>query len=41
MSEKATQLMIEAMKNSNRLQNKILELIESDKGFDTGNINFG
>lgn len=41
MSEKATQLMIEAMKNSNRLQNKILELTESGKDFDTGNIDFG
>lgn len=41
MSEKATNLMIEAMKNSKRLQDKIFELTESGKDFDTGNIDFG
>lgn len=41
MSKKATKLMIEAMKNSKKLQNTILELTEPGEDFDTGKFNFG
>lgn len=40
MSEKATSLMIEAMKKSKHLQEKILKLTESGKDFDTGDMDF-
>ena len=41
MSKKATELIIEAIKNSKKLQNKILELTEPGKDFDTGDDDFG
>lgn len=41
MSPQATKLIIEAMKNSEELQNKILALTESGKNFDTGKFDFG
>ena len=41
MSKKATELIIEAMKNSKKLQNKILELTELGEDFDTGDDDFG
>lgn len=41
MSKKATELIIEAMKNSKKLKNTILELTEPGKDFDTGKFNFG
>ncbi len=41
MSKKATELIIEAMKNSKKLKNTILELTESGEDFDTGKFNFG
>lgn len=41
MSPQATKLIVEAMKNSEELQNKILALTESGKDFDTGKFDFG
>lgn len=41
MSKKASKLIVEAMKNSEKLHNKILELTESGKNFDTGKFDFG
>lgn len=40
MSKKATMLMIEAMQNSKHLQDKILELTQSGRDFDTGIFSF-
>ncbi len=41
MSKKATELIIEAMKNSKKLKNTILELTEPGEDFDTGDDDFG
>ena len=41
MSKKATALIIKVMKNSQKLNNKILELTESGKDFDTDQFDFG
>ena len=40
MSKKATELIIEAMKNSKRLNDKIFKLTESGEDFDTGDDEF-
>ena len=41
MSKKATELIIEAMKNSKKLTNTIFELTKPGENFDTGRFNFG
>ena len=41
MSKKATELIIEAMKNSKKLKNTILEFTEPGEDFDTGDDDFG
>ena len=41
MSEKATALIIEAMKNSKKLNDEIFKLTQSSQNFDTGRFNFG
>ncbi len=40
MSKKATSLMVEAMQNSNALNDKIFKLTKSGKNFDTGKFSF-
>ena len=41
MSKKATELIIEAMKNSKKLTNTIFELTKPGENFDTGKFDFG